>query len=138
MASRLASRLPGWNVTTATDRVGSELVQVFTPSAQVQTEIKAQNNCNRDIQPTDLMFEISGWRNGGLIQSVRGMPFDRIRRRHSGIISIGLPGSLDWYDEITVVVVEIRGDKVRLGVEAPKEVPVHRQEIHEAIKKAAS
>ena len=81
-------------------------VQVFTPSAQVLTEIKAQNNCNRDIQPTDLMFEISGWRDGGLIQSVRGMPFDRIRRRHSGIISIGLPGSLDWYDEITVVIVD--------------------------------
>jgi hypothetical protein len=81
-------------------------VQVFTPSAQVLTEIKTQNNCNRDIQPTDLMFEISGWRDGGLVQSVRGMPFDRIRRRHSGIISIGLPGSLDWYDEITVVIID--------------------------------
>jgi carbon storage regulator len=30
-------------------------------------------------------------------------------------------------------VVEIRGDKVRLGVEAPKEVPVHRREVFEAI-----
>ena len=29
-------------------------------------------------------------------------------------------------NDITIVVVEIRGDKVRLGVEAPKEVPVHR------------
>ena len=36
-------------------------------------------------------------------------------------------------DEITIVVVEIRGDKVRLGVEAPKEVPVHRREVFEAI-----
>ncbi len=81
-------------------------IQVFRPSAQVLTEIKAQNNCNRDIQPTDLTFEISGWRDGGLVQSVRGMPFDRIRRRHSGIISIGLPGSLDWYDEITVVIID--------------------------------
>jgi len=33
----------------------------------------------------------------------------------------------------TIVVVEIRGDKVRLGVEAPKEVPVHRREVFEAI-----
>ena len=29
--------------------------------------------------------------------------------------------------------VEIRGDKVRLGVEAPKEVPVHRREVYDAI-----
>jgi len=36
-------------------------------------------------------------------------------------------------DNITIVVVEIRGDKVRLGVEAPKEVPVHRREVYEAI-----
>jgi len=39
-------------------------------------------------------------------------------------------------NEITIVVVEIRGDKVRLGVEAPKEVPVHRREVYDAIKKA--
>ena len=31
-------------------------------------------------------------------------------------------------DDITIVVVEIRGDKVRLGVEAPKECPVHRRQ----------
>ena len=37
-------------------------------------------------------------------------------------------------DDITIVVVEIRGDKVRLGVEAPKEVPVHRREVYEQIK----
>ncbi|MEQ1904920.1 MAG: carbon storage regulator CsrA [Pirellulaceae bacterium] len=39
-------------------------------------------------------------------------------------------------DDITIVVVEIRGDKVRLGVEAPKEVPVHRKEVYDAIKRA--
>jgi len=36
-------------------------------------------------------------------------------------------------NDITIVVVEIRGDKVRLGVEAPKEVPGHRREVYEAI-----
>lgn len=41
-------------------------------------------------------------------------------------------------DEITIIVVDIRGDKVRLGVEAPKEVPVHRHEIYEALKKSAA
>ncbi len=81
-------------------------VQVFRPTVHVLTEIRAQNNCNRDIEPPNLMFEVSGWRNGEFIQSVRGMPFDRIRRRHSEIIGIGLPGSRDWYDEITVEIID--------------------------------
>ena len=37
-------------------------------------------------------------------------------------------------NDITLTVVEIRGDKVRLGVVAPMEVPVHRQEIYDAIR----
>jgi carbon storage regulator len=41
-------------------------------------------------------------------------------------------------DDITIVVVEIRGDKVRLGVEAPKEVPVHRREVFDAIRRNES
>ncbi len=36
-------------------------------------------------------------------------------------------------DHIRVTIVEIRGDKVRLGIEAPKDVSVHRREIYEAI-----
>jgi carbon storage regulator len=36
-------------------------------------------------------------------------------------------------NDITVTVVEIREDKVRLGLVAPKEVPIHRQEVYDAI-----
>ena len=36
-------------------------------------------------------------------------------------------------DHIVITVVEIRGDKVRLGIEAPKEIPIHRSEVHAAI-----
>lgn len=36
-------------------------------------------------------------------------------------------------DDITIVVVAIRGEKVRLGVEAPREVSVHRGEVYERI-----
>jgi carbon storage regulator len=36
-------------------------------------------------------------------------------------------------DNITVTVIEIRGDKVRLGIEAPRDVTVHRREVYEAI-----
>ena len=38
-------------------------------------------------------------------------------------------------NDIHIVVVEIRGDKVRLGIEAPKTMPVHRKEVYDAIKK---
>tara|TARA_R110000824_G_C15186676_1_gene674347 strand:+ start:1695 stop:1886 length:192 start_codon:yes stop_codon:yes gene_type:complete len=37
-------------------------------------------------------------------------------------------------ENIVVTIVEIRGDKVRLGIEAPKDIKVHRQEVFEAIK----
>lgn len=38
-------------------------------------------------------------------------------------------------DDIVVTVVDIRGDNVRLGIDAPLEVPVHRQEVYEAIQR---
>lgn len=38
-------------------------------------------------------------------------------------------------DNIVITVVDIRGDKVRLGINAPAEVPVHRQEVYEAIQR---
>ena len=38
-------------------------------------------------------------------------------------------------DDVVVTIVDIRGDKVRLGIEAPQDIPVHRQEVYEAIKR---
>jgi carbon storage regulator len=38
-------------------------------------------------------------------------------------------------DDIEITVVDIRGDKVRLGISAPSTVPVHRKEVYEAIKR---
>jgi carbon storage regulator len=40
-------------------------------------------------------------------------------------------------DRIKITVVEIRGDKVRLGIEAPREVPIHRSEVYEAIMRSS-
>jgi len=48
-----------------------------------------------------------------------------LARKRNEIIVIG--------DNIRVTVVDIRGDKVRLGIEAPREVSVHRKEVFDAI-----
>lgn len=41
-------------------------------------------------------------------------------------------------DNISIMVVEIRGDKVRLGIDAPRDVSVHRREVYDAIKRKES
>jgi carbon storage regulator len=38
-------------------------------------------------------------------------------------------------DDVEITIVDVRGDKVRLGITAPKEIPVHRREVYEAIKR---
>jgi carbon storage regulator len=38
-------------------------------------------------------------------------------------------------ENVVVTIVDIRGDKVRLGIQAPGEIPVHRQEVYEAIQR---
>ena len=48
-----------------------------------------------------------------------------LSRRKDEVIMIG--------DDIAVYVTDVRGDKVRIGIEAPKEVKVHRREIYAAI-----
>ncbi|RPF42895.1 carbon storage regulator CsrA [Thermodesulfitimonas autotrophica] len=49
-----------------------------------------------------------------------------LTRRRGEVITIG--------DAIEVTVLDIREDQVRIGIKAPKEIPVHRKEIYEAIK----
>jgi carbon storage regulator len=38
-------------------------------------------------------------------------------------------------DNVVVTIVDIRGDKVRLGIQAPQEIPVHRREVYDAIQR---
>ena len=41
-------------------------------------------------------------------------------------------------DDIVVTVIEVRGDKVRLGIKAPLHIPVHRNEVYELIQRKAA
>lgn len=50
-----------------------------------------------------------------------------LTRKHDESIMIG--------DNVKITIIAIRGDKVRLGIEAPKDVSVHRQEVYEAIQR---
>lgn len=38
-------------------------------------------------------------------------------------------------DDVVITIVEVRGDKVRLGIQAPRDIPVHRKEVLDAILK---
>jgi carbon storage regulator len=40
-------------------------------------------------------------------------------------------------DDIRIMIVDIRGDKIRVGIDAPRNVPIHRQEVYDARKRAA-
>ena len=64
-----------------------------------------------------------------------GSPGKRAKELRMLVLSRKKNESIVINDDITIVVVEIRGDKVRLGVEAPKEVPVHRREVFDAIRR---
>lgn len=71
----------------------------------VLVDIRAENHCGRDLGPLDVWFWGGGYRNGELVQSVRGHPFDPIQRDGEGKATIVLPGSIDWYDRIEVRVI---------------------------------
>jgi carbon storage regulator len=49
------------------------------------------------------------------------------------VLSRRLGESLKLGDDITVTVLSISGSQIRLGVDAPREIPVHRQEVYERL-----
>jgi carbon storage regulator len=51
------------------------------------------------------------------------------------VLSRGRDESIVIGDNIVVTIVDIRRDKVRLGIDAPSEIPVHRREVYEAIQR---
>ena len=41
-------------------------------------------------------------------------------------------------DDVEITIVDVRGDKVRLGITAPRKIPVHRREVYDAIQREKS
>jgi hypothetical protein len=72
----------------------------------VLISIRATNRCRRVLQPTDVLFRVSGYRDGAVVQTAQGSPFEEIYPGRSTDFGIGLPGSIDWYDRITVEVLD--------------------------------
>ena len=52
------------------------------------------------------------------------------------VLSRRLNESIVIGDNVTITVLEVRGDVVRIGIDAPRSVVVHRQEVHDALKSA--
>lgn len=65
-------------------------------------------------------------------------PYHPARREKMLVLSRKRDESIVIDDKIVITVIEIRGDKVRLGIEAPRDTPVHRQEVLEAIQRASA
>jgi hypothetical protein len=74
--------------------------------ADVLVEIRAVNRCRRILRPTDFFFRIVGYRDGSPVQTAQGHPFREIFPGRSEVVTIGLPGSIDWYDEIVVEILD--------------------------------
>lgn len=72
----------------------------------VLVQIDVTNRCGYDLEQLDLFFRITGWRDGGVVQSVLAHPLTTVRRSHTEFVAVNLPGSLDWYDEVTLEVLD--------------------------------
>ena len=51
------------------------------------------------------------------------------------VLSRQMDESIMIGDDVKITIVDVRGDKVRLGITAPKSISVHREEIYDAIQK---
>lgn len=77
---------------------------------------------SEDTRPTTVSLDSLPQAGG----TVDGPLLVMSRRKNESVVING---------NIHVVVIEIRGDKVRLGIESPRDVPPHRREVYEAIKR---
>lgn len=93
--------------------------------------------CGEDVASRYAQHNLTAYRQS-FLRIVVGMGWIplKLRKGIMLVLSRKKNESIVINNDITIVVVEIRGDKVRLGVEAPREVPVHRREVFDAIQRS--
>ncbi len=107
--------------------------QPVDSTAVSQQDIEIGLHDSFDFAAVTILFEHQGDEESSRCNTVRPVGWKRspamlvLSRQRDESIIIG--------DNIVITIVDIRGDKVRLGIEAPTEIPVHRQEVYEAIQR---
>jgi hypothetical protein len=76
------------------------------PLGSTLVDVEVTNQCRRDLDGMEVWFEVTGYRGGGVYQSVRGHLFEELRAGRQGSTGLVLPCSTDWCDEISVRVVD--------------------------------
>ncbi len=69
---------------------------------QILVSIDLNNRCRHDLEVGAIWFNIVAYRDGGVVQGRRGNLVRSLRRNERRDMIVALPGSLDWYDKITV------------------------------------
>jgi hypothetical protein len=76
------------------------------PLGSTLVEVEVTNRCRRDLDGLQVWFEVTGYRGGGVYQSVRGHLFDTLLAGRQGGTGLVLPCSTDWCDEIEVRILD--------------------------------
>lgn len=70
---------------------------------QIFVQIDATNGCGRKLMPDDIWFEVAGIKDGSAVHWIRANSLEEVWPGRTVRISVGLQGSVDWYDEVRVV-----------------------------------
>lgn len=72
----------------------------------VLVDIHAINRCGRKLEPHEIGIWIAGYRDSAVVQTASGTAFNVVYPGRSTNFAIALPGSIDWYERITVEVMD--------------------------------
>jgi len=103
-----------------------------TPRLRAAIDVKGLPDAKRKAFGSPKGAEIKGfpktiWTKQGTTQHWKGLEMLVLSRYKDESIMVG--------EDVEVTIVEVRGNKVRLGITAPRFIPIHRREVYEAIQR---